>query len=121
MDCLYSNRYAEAITPMMISTRDTNIKGSGKTHQVKPLIDAYYLMLKEVITASATSEAQKDNSSPLDHILTDNHSSSSALNSSHPLNRSVGMPVRLRQEIEAMHIKERAYCSGGPRRCRTLS
>jgi hypothetical protein len=98
-------------TPMKMSTRDTYIKVVKKL--TKPLIDAYYLMLKEVIAASPTSGVQKVHSPPLDYSPTDNHSPSNAQDPSSPLNRSVAMPVRLRQEIEAMHIQEPANCNGG--------
>jgi hypothetical protein len=100
-----------------MSTRDTYIKGAKKL--TKALIDAYYLMLKEEIAASPKSRAQKDRLPPLNHLLTDNHFYSSAQDQSNPLNRSVVMPVRLRQESEAMQIQEPANCNGG--HCRGLS
>jgi hypothetical protein len=70
-------------------------------------------MLKEVIAASPTSGAQKDHSPPLDYSPTGNYSSSNGQDPSNPSNRSVAMPVRLRQEIEAMHIQKPANCNGG--------
>jgi hypothetical protein len=47
-------------TSMNMSTEDTYIKVVQKI--TKPLIDAYYLMLKEAIAASPTSKVQKDHS-----------------------------------------------------------
>jgi hypothetical protein len=96
-----------------MSTREIHIKIVKKL--TKPLIDAYYLMLKEVITASPTCGAQEDHLPLLDHFPSDNHSFSNALHSSHPLILLGAMPARLRQEIEATHIQEPANCSEGPR------
>jgi hypothetical protein len=100
-------------TPMKIFTREIYIKTVRKL--TKLLIEAYYLMLKEVIAASPTSGAQEDHLPSLDHFPSDNHSSSNALQTLHPLILSGAMPTQLRQEIEAKHIQEQANCRGGPR------
>jgi hypothetical protein len=68
-------------------------------------------MLKEAITTSPTSGVQKNHSPPLNYFLTDNQSSSNPLHSTLQLNRSVAMPLQLRQE---MHIQELVHRSGGP-------
>jgi hypothetical protein len=93
---------------MKMSTREICIYIKIVRKLTEPLINAYYLKLKEKIAASPTSGAQDDKLPLLGHFLAENHSSSNALHSLHPLILSGVMPVRLRQEIEAMHIQDEA-------------
>jgi hypothetical protein len=95
-------------TPMKMSSRAIYIKIVRKL--TKPLMDAYYLMLKEVISASLTCEAQEDHLPSFDCFSSDNHFSSKALHSLHSLILS-----------GAMHIQEPAKCSGDHRRGPSLN
>ena len=79
-------------TPMSMDTRAKYIKIVRKL--TKPLIDAYYLMLKEVIATSPTNGAHADDLPLLDHL----------------------MPSLMRQEIEATHIQNTTICNGCPPR-----
>jgi hypothetical protein len=79
-------------TPMSMDTRAKDIKIVRKL--TKPLIDAYYLMLKEVIATSPTNGANADDLPLLDHL----------------------MPSLMRQEIEATHIQNTTICNGCPPR-----
>jgi hypothetical protein len=97
-----------------MSSREMYIKIVRKL--TEPLIDAHYIMLKEVIAASPTSGAQEDHLPLLNYFPANNHSSSNSLHSSHPLILWGVRPVRMRQEIEAMHIQEPANCNGCHRR-----
>jgi hypothetical protein len=83
------------IIPMKMSTREIYVKIVRKL--TKPLIDAYYFMLKEVIAASPTSGAQEDHLPLLDHFPSNNHLGA--------IFYYLGaMLSRLRQKIEVIHI-----------------
>jgi len=106
-------------TPMSLPVRAQYIKTTRQL--TKPLLDAYQLLLKAVISACPNGSSSEDHLPLLDHFPTDNHSQNNTLHSSHPLILSQAMPSLLRQEIEAMHIQEPDCARNSPYRSPNLT
>ena len=100
---------------MAMPTRSVYIKIVQRL--TEPLLNAYYAMLKEIISSPQSRTGQDDPLPLHDHFPADNHARQHTLHSSHPLVLTAALPPLLQQEMEAMHLQPDTAIPGPSLNC----